>query len=102
VYNGQVGIKMPQAVYSNLSEITKLQIDIMTFVNSWAREKKTPIPQKEIIENMIMTSVGQPTTLNALTGLLQKGYLRKATMTQCPYCSSSLSNRTFYVGLRTV
>ena len=98
----KVGMKMPQAVYSSLSEITKLQTDIMTFVNSWAREKKSPIPQKEIVEYMIIAEVGQPTTLNALTGLLQKGYLRKATMTICPYCSSSLSNKAFYVGLRTV
>jgi len=65
----------------------------MVLVNQWAREKKIPIPQKEIVQTMKTREVGKPTTLYALNGLLDKGYLRRAVI---------ISNKTSYVVLRTI
>lgn len=84
---------MQETIYSDLSEITKLQFDIMKFIGAWAREKKVPIPQRVVILKMESMEVGQPTTLNALHGLLLKGYLRRAVI---------ISNKTYYVQLRSV
>jgi len=77
----------------NLKPINKLQQEIMKFVDWWAREKKTPIPRKEIIEEMESQGITFSTTRNAINSLLKKGYIRRAVMA---------SNKTFYVQLRGI
>lgn len=68
----------------------------MRFVEQWAREKKTPIPQKKIITEMKEGGTKDFTTAGALTTLLKLGYIRRAV----PRLGTS--NRTFYVQLRGI
>jgi hypothetical protein len=84
---------MPKTEYTNLYDITQAQFDIMIFVDHWAREKKTPVPQKEIVSDAEARGVGLPTILHSLKGLLIKGYLRRAII---------ISNKSYYVQLRRV
>lgn len=77
----------------NLRDINKLQLDIMRFVDSWVRTEKTPVPRKEIIENMKAKGVKDFTTINAIKALLKKRYIRRAII---------ISNKTFYVQLRGI
>lgn len=79
--------------YSNYYEITELQVKIMKVVDTWVHEQRTPIPKKQIIETMKSEGIKDFTTINAITSLLLKGYLRRAIVT---------SNKTFYVMLRRV
>jgi len=71
----------------------KLQHDIMRFVDSWVREKKTPVPRKEIILHMKSEGIKDFTTINSLKALQNKGFIRR---------SSVRSNKTSYVQLRTI
>ena len=87
---------MPDAIYIDYFEtdtVNKLQTDIMKFVDDWARNQKTPIPQKEIISKMRSDGVKDCTTVNALNSLLKKRFIRRAYM---------ITNKTFYVQLRRV
>lgn len=84
---------MTQTVYKDFSEVNKLQTDIMVFIDNWVREKKTPVPQKEIIISLVKVGNKDFTVSNALHSLLRKGYIRKAYV---------ISNKTFYVQLRRV
>lgn len=84
---------MLRAVYINLKEINKLQTRIMKFVDVWVHEEKTPIPLKEIIAEMKRQGVKDFTTVNAINGLLNKGYIRRAV---------TISNTTSFVQLRRV
>ena len=84
---------MLRAVYINLKEINKLQTRIMKFVDQWAHEEKTPIPLKEIIEEMKRQGIKDFTTVNAINGLLNKGFIRRAV---------TISNTTSFVQLRRV
>lgn len=84
---------MMSTYYANFSEINKLQTDIMKFVGIWVREKKTPVPRKEIIKNLQENGVNMPTTRSALYSLLRKGYIREAV---------TISNKTTYVQLRSL
>lgn len=84
---------MAQTAYTNLFEITELQFNIMRYIDGWAKEKKIPIPQKEIVKEMGGREIGKPTVLFALNGLLRKGYLRRAVI---------ISNKVYYVQLRRV
>jgi DNA-binding MarR family transcriptional regulator len=77
-----------------MSEINKLQTNIMLFVKYWANTKKTTIPQKEIIIAMKATGVKSYTALNAINSLITKGYIRRAY--------SEKANRTFYVMIRNI
>lgn len=77
-----------------MSDINLLQTNIMIFVHQWANTEKTPIPQKEIIANMMLQGVKSYTALNAINSLLKKGYLRKAY--------SEKQNRTLYVMIRNL
>ena len=84
---------MQTTVYKDFCEINKLQTDIMVYIDRWVHEEKTPVPQKEIIQNMKMNGIKDFTIVNALNALMRKGYLRRAYM---------ISNKTFYVQLRKV
>ena len=84
---------MPKVVYTNLSDLNKLQTDIMIFVDLWVHEKKTPVPYKEIITEMTRQGVILPTIIKALGSLLRKKYIRRAVVT---------SNKSFFVQLRRV
>jgi len=84
---------MVHTVYVSVSNLNKLQTDIMHFIDQWVREQKTPVPQREIIENMKQRDVKDFTTVYSLNSLIAKGYIRRAY---------TISNRTFYVMLRKV
>jgi hypothetical protein len=81
------------SIYVDVTGVNRLQREIMLFIDDWARNKKTPIPQKEIILGMVEKGVKTFTTINALNSLLKKGYIRR---------SCEISNKTFYVQLRRV
>jgi hypothetical protein len=74
-------------------ETNELQRSIMRFVDTWAREVKTPIPRKAIITHMVSVGVKDCTVINALNSLLRKGYIRRAV---------AISNKTSFVQLRRV
>lgn len=80
---------MPKTVYTNLYEITELQQRIMRYIDSWVHIQKTPIPRSEIIKGMKDDKAR--TVENAINGLLDLGYIRRAVIT---------SNKTYYVMLR--
>lgn len=82
-----------KTVYFNLSDINELQTDIMKFIDIWAHNNKTPIPLKLIMTEMEARKVLKPTIIKALGSLLRKGYIRRANI---------ISNKTYYVQLRTV
>lgn len=84
---------MPHPVYISISEINELQEKIMYFVDSWAREKRTVIPFREIIIFMKKSGTSEPTTRNAINALVRKKYIRRAVTS---------SNKTFFVQLRKV
>lgn len=66
--------------YTNLSEISNLQTNIMRFIDNWARVEKTPIPLKAIVLEMENQGIHNFTTIKAIQVLLCKGYIRKAIM----------------------
>jgi predicted DNA-binding transcriptional regulator len=84
---------MPKTRYSNLYEITNLQLEVMRIVSTWVHEIKKPIPNQEIFKQMREKGTKEYTTKNAIGSLLRKGYLRRAVVT---------SNQTYYVMLRSV
>ena len=79
--------------YINVDEIDKNQREVMLFVDFWVREKKTPVPQKEIVAIMLTKKVPMPTTIYSIQILLKKGYIRRAI---------TISNKRSYVQLRRV
>jgi len=87
---------MEKTKYDVFDEINELQTNIMTFVDHWVREKKTPVPHREILIAMKSQGIGEPTTWNAIRTLLGKGYLRRGVVGTGPM------NQTCYVLLRTV
>lgn len=86
-------IDVPNAVQSDFVDINRLQEDIMVYIQHWVRTEKTPVPQKEVIANMITAGTKNFTTVNALNSLLKKGYIRRAY---------TMSNKTLYVQIRTI
>ena len=79
--------------YINVDEIDKNQREVMLFVDFWVREKKTPVPQKEIVAIMLTKKVPMPTTIYSIQILLKKEYIRRAI---------TISNKRSYVQLRRV
>lgn len=79
---------------SNVDEINKLQKDIMLFITLWVRTYKKCTPQREIIIAMKDKTIKESTTLNALSVLLKKGYIRKSISYQTRFLE--------YTQLRTV
>ena len=84
---------MVKTIYTNFSEINQLQTNIMIFVGIWAREKKTPIPLKEIMNEMGRQGVKSFTIVNAINSLLRKRYIRRAV---------AISNKSYFVQLKSV
>ena len=79
--------------YSPFEELNKLQTEIMIYISEWVRDKKTPVPHKQVLREFVIRGVKSFTVSNALNSLLHKGYVRRA-FTQ--------SNKTFYVQIRTL
>ena len=77
--------------YTNLCKITELQKKIVRFVDYWVHTEKTPVPRKQVIEEMEKRGAKKSTIAHSLNGLLKLGYLRRAVGT---------SNKTSYVQLR--
>ena len=84
---------MTKTTYDSLSEVNELQTNIMKFVNVWVHTKKTPIPLKEIIAEMMRQGTKNFTTVKAINALLKKGYIRRAV---------TISNKTYFVQLRSL
>lgn len=84
---------MAKTIYVNISEVNDPQTRIMRFVTYWVHEKKTPIPLKEIIEDMRKQGIERPTTIYSIKILLHKGYIRRAV---------TISNKSSYVQLKTI
>lgn len=84
---------MGKTQYTSISEINALQLTVMQFIAEWVKEKRTPVPQKEIILGMKAKNVPMSSAVNACNILMRKGYLRRAYTT---------SNKTYYVLLRTI
>lgn len=80
-------------IYSNIDDITELQIKIMQFVDKWVHEQKTPIPMKEIVSVMQLQGFKDFTIRHAITTLVKKGFMRRAV---------SNSNSSSFVQLRSV
>jgi len=79
--------------YTNLYEITELQQKIVRFITYWVGTEKTPVPRKEVIQEMGRRKQNTATVINALNGLLRLGYIRRAEI---------ISNKTYYVQLRKI
>lgn len=77
----------------NFDGLSDIHIDIMNFIDDWARTKKTPIPLTEIKKNIASDTIKEYKVVNSITLLLKKGYIRRAV---------SMSNKTYYVQLRRV
>jgi len=77
----------------NLDGFNQIQNDVMKFVDWWVRNKKVQVPRSEIIKKMQSTGTDMPTTRYAIRSLLKKGYIRT---------SNTISNKTYYVQLRTI
>lgn len=86
---------MPNTTYASLSEINGLQTDIMRFIDSWVHQKKTPTPLKEIMIYTIGTGIKKPTTVKAISSLLQKGYIRRTI-------NGGGNSKTAFVQLRRI
>ena len=84
---------MSKTAYQNLNEEDSVGITIMLFVNWWVHVKKTPVPRKEICNELAKHKIGRGAQDWALNDLIKKGYIRKAY---------TISNKTSYVALRTV
>lgn len=82
-----------KTVYTNISELNELQTKIMIYVDWWVHHKKTPIPLKEIIDNMTKQGVKDQTTIKATRALITKGYIRRAV---------AISNKSYFVQIRGI
>lgn len=60
-------------------ELSDNQTIVMIFVKFWVNTQKTPVPFKEIDANMRKHHKHRRSTEVAITGLIKKGYIRKAT-----------------------
>ena len=81
-------------IYSNYSEITKTQEEIMLIVQSWVKREKTPTPHKEIMSKMIEKEFKPVTIADNLSDLVRRGFLRRTVRSSRMYMS--------YVQLRSV
>jgi len=80
-------------LYINLSELGDLQEEVMKVIEEWVHVKKTPVPLKEVIAEMVTQGVKKESTIYSLKILIQKGYIRRAY---------TISNKTYFVQLRTL
>ncbi len=65
----------------------------MCVIKEWAHTEKTPIPLKELMIRMKDQGVKAPTAINAINGLLVKGYIRRACI---------ISNKSYFVMLKSI
>ena len=90
----------------NCRDVNDLQIAIMQMVDRWVHEVKTPVPYKEILFEMKKAGVKNFTTVNALSALLKKGYIRRSVSTVFMDARGNIvqtaTNQTFYVQLKRV
>lgn len=84
---------MPDTIYESYNDLTAPQTCVMRYFDKWVHENKTPIPHKNILEEMSKQDIKAATTAYSLSILLQKGYIRRVYTT---------SNKSFYVMLRRV
>ena len=80
-------------VYISISDLTELQNKIMQFISEWSHQEKTPVPLWLVKRVMMAENVKEPTAINAINGLLLKGYIRRAYI---------ISNKTYFVMLRSI
>jgi hypothetical protein len=90
---GNLDFDMSKTVYTDLQETDNLQTNIMVFIGTWVREKKTPISRKEIMLELTRRKISRGTAEAAIHALIMKGFIRKAF---------TISNKTTYVMLRSV
>ena len=77
----------------NLKSISFLQQEIMSFIHQWVIDKKTPVPQREILKHMKGKGYKKSTLVYALHSLLRAGWIREAV---------TRSNKTEYVECKTL
>jgi len=77
-----------------MDDLSDLQRFVFLFMKRWAENKKTTIPQKAVIYFLEGCGEKSYNTLNALSYLLKKEYIRKAY--------NEIKNRTFYVLIRNI
>ena len=87
---------MGKTLYSNFSEITITQEDIMHIVQNWVHTQKTPTPYSEIIKQMVDNGATKITVVVALGKLVGLGYLRKTNV------GANQINKSFYIQLRSI
>ena len=63
---------------TRLHGISELQMDIMRFIDVWTHTKKTPVPKKEIVDELGTKGIKVYVVTNALETLIRKGFLRKS------------------------
>jgi hypothetical protein len=74
-------------------EISEAQKVAMLVIQEWVREKRTPMPKKELFKKLINMDMADSTIRMVIRELLKDGYIRRAVV---------ISNKTFYVQLRTI
>ena len=79
-------------MYKSFRDISPEQEKIMEFIIQWVKTKKTPVPQREIVENMKKENIHLDSVKWSLNALLAKGYIRKAYTEKL--------NTTAYIQLR--
>ncbi len=83
-----------RAICLSTSELTDLQQNIMYLIIGWSHiYPNKPMPLKRIMSYMKEQKVKAPTAINAIHGLLLKGYIRRACI---------ISNKTYFVMLRSI
>jgi hypothetical protein len=65
----------------------------MYVIIDWVHKEKTPIPLKEIMTKTKEQEHKAPAVINAIKGLLLKGYIRRACI---------ISNKSYFVMLRSI
>ena len=85
---------MTKTQYKNYSYLSQQQSTVMEFINEWTHTKKTPVPQKIIIEAMKEKGMSVDATRYSLEMLLVYGYIRRGW--------TEKQNTTEYVQLRGV
>lgn len=85
---------MTKTQYKSFSYLSQQQATVMEFINAWTHEKKTPVPQKVIIEEMKSRGISVDAVRYSLEMLLSYGYIRRGW--------TEKQNTTEYVQLRGI
>jgi len=84
---------MPVTKVGRISELNDLDKIVMQYIDWWVHEKKTTIPQRQLLSDLAEREISPRSVEHSLQRLLKLGYIRRAYTT---------TNRTFYVMLRGV